>query len=53
MANLADVPPELPKSIYSWMRLLTSFTDDDIMKFVGADALMYLRFMRLCFKVGR
>ncbi len=49
--DVDGMPPELPKFTLDWLKLLWSFTDDDIVRYCGADALMFLRFLRLGFKV--
>ena len=46
------MPPELPKLMWDWVALLASFSDEDIIRFCGADALMFLRFVRMCFKAA-
>lgn len=42
----------MPKFTLDWLKLLWSFNDDDILRFVGADGLMFLRFFRVCFKTA-
>ncbi|TFJ88120.1 hypothetical protein NSK_000474 [Nannochloropsis salina CCMP1776] len=50
--DLANIPPELPKFTVDWLRLLASFSDDDILRFVGADGLMFIRYLRVCFQAS-
>lgn len=50
--DLAGMPPERPKFTLDWLKLLWSLNDDDILRFVGADALMFLRYLRVCFKAA-
>ena len=50
--DLTGMPPELPKFTLDWLKLLWSFNDEDILRFVGADALMFLRYFRVCFKAA-
>lgn len=50
--DLAGMPPELPKFTLDWLKLLASFNDDDILRFIGADGLMFLRYFRVCFKAS-
>ena len=50
--DLDGMPPELPKFTLDWLKLLWSLTDDDIVRYVGADGLMFLRFFRVCFKTA-
>lgn len=49
--DVANMPPELPKFTLDWLKLLWTFTDEDIVRYCGADTLMFLRFLRLGFKV--
>jgi len=50
--DLTGMPPELPKFTLDWLKLLWSFNDEDILRFVGADALMFLRYFRVCLKAA-
>lgn len=47
------MPPELPRTVWTWARLLWSMSEQDILRFVGADAYMFLRFLRMATKVSR
>lgn len=49
--DVSGMPPELPKFVLDWLKLLWTFTDTDIVRYCGADALMFLRMHRLGFKV--
>lgn len=49
--DVQGMPPELPKFTLDWLKLLWTFTDEDIVRYCGADALMFLRFLRLGFQV--
>lgn len=47
------MPPELPRTLWQWASLLWHFSEEEIIRFVGADAYIFLRFLRMGFKVRR
>jgi hypothetical protein len=46
-----DEPPAMPVLLWDWVRVLIAVEDEQVLRWCGADTLMFLRFMRLGFKV--
>jgi hypothetical protein len=46
-STFGNPPPELPLSPLRWVRTLWAIPDERLIAMLGADAYMYLRFLRL------
>lgn len=43
---------KLPSSLFAWVMPAFMANDDDVFRYAGIDAFVYLRFMKLCFKIA-
>lgn len=43
---------KIPNSCFAWIMPAFMTSDDDVFYYAGIDALMYLRFMKLCLKIS-
>lgn len=46
-----EIPEAIPNGLWSWISLLTAFTDEDLLTYIGTDGLMFIRFLKLCFSI--
>ncbi|KAA8633101.1 hypothetical protein SMACR_08580 [Sordaria macrospora] len=47
-ADEKHAPPQLGKGIFSWIKPLWTTTEQDLVKLVGMDATIFMRFTRMC-----
>lgn len=49
----SDEPiPEPSSGFMGWIKKLWPLSDDEILRMAGMDAYVYLRFLKMCFKIG-
>ncbi|KAF7729143.1 hypothetical protein EC973_004911 [Apophysomyces ossiformis] len=44
-------PPRIPKGLFSWFKPTTSTPDDVLLRMIGYDALLFIRFLRMLRKL--
>ena len=48
--HVGRVPPEPPKHVFGWLREIMKLSELDILRQVGLDGYMFLRFQTICYK---
>ena len=50
--DISRVPPEPPKSLFGWLVAINAITELDVLRMVGLDAYMLLRYHVVCYKLA-
>ena len=45
------IPEEIPSGLWSWISLLSGFSDDHLLTYLGTDGLMFIRFLKVCLSI--
>jgi Late exocytosis, associated with Golgi transport len=47
-----STPPDLPTGMFNWMWSIMALSDEQVVQYAGFDALIFLRFYKMAFKVS-
>lgn len=50
--HTAKTPPDLPIGFFAWIRPLLTMPEVDVLRYAGFDAIVFLRFYKMAFKVS-
>jgi hypothetical protein len=48
--EIGRVPPNPPSYVFGWLAAINKITENDVLRMVGLDAYMLLRYITICFK---